>query len=93
MKLAAELFVDAELDAGHVGLEAEVVAAGLLAVEHAEGIDPDGPRGIGVFRLLDGGSFAAAVLHDGSQFARAADGFGQVRLGIERGCAFAIRPD
>ena len=81
-EIGVELLVDAELDAGHVGLKAEVVAGGLLAVEHAEGIDPDGSRGIGVYRLPVGGS-SAAVLHDARQLARAAHRLGQVRLCIE----------
>ena len=81
----ADLLVDAELLADHVRLEAQMVAAGLLAVEHAEGVEPHRAGRVGVLLLADFVALAGTVANDARETGRIVHGGGilgrQVRQG------------
>ncbi len=72
-----ELFVDPELHAGRVRLEAEVVAGRTFAEEQAERIDPHRAGAIGVLQFVDRVPLAGAVVNHAGHLRRAAHGLGE----------------
>ena len=76
--------VDAQLHAGHVRLEAQMVAGRPLAVEHAEGIDPHRAGAVDLLRFAHHVLLAGTILGRLGQLGGAAHGLGKRRRSLVR---------